>query len=154
MRTLFEIDASAFFQIITIVFNNPSVQYDFLKNGRSATYAQDATKISMSHKELIKRLSEFCNKLEEGSEERLQYLFFIASIAEDDSHDLQGMDFYQVTLELIKHHNAFLRFNKSLMQRQMTKKQMCRRLSRKGVQAPDKIMHVALSEESIMTLLR
>ena len=71
----------------------------------------------MSHKELIKRLSDFCNKLEEGSEERLQYLFFIASIAEDDSHDLQDMDFYQVTLELIKHHNAFLRFNKSLMHR-------------------------------------
>ena len=36
----------------------------------------------------------------------------------------------------------------------MTKKQMYRRLSRKGVQAPDKIKHVALSEESIMTLLR
>ena len=108
----------------------------------------------MSHKELIKRLTEFCNKLEEGSEERLQYLFFIASIAEDDSHDLQDMDFYQVTLELIKHHHAFLRFNKSLMQRQMTKNQMYRRLSRKGVQAPDKIKHVALSEERIMTLLR
>ena len=91
MRTLFEIDASAFFQIITIVFNNPSVQYDFIKNGR--VVAGD-NQISMSHKELIKRLSEFCNKLEEGSEERLQYLFFIASIAEDDSHDLQDMDFY------------------------------------------------------------
>ena len=89
MRTLFEIDASAFFQIITIVFNNPSVQYDFLKNGRSSTSGQEeGQKISMSHKELIKRLTEFCNKLEEGSEERLQYLFFIASIAEDDSHDL------------------------------------------------------------------
>ena len=43
----------------------------------------------MTHKILIKRISDFCNKLEEGSEERLQYLFFIASIAEDDSHDLQ-----------------------------------------------------------------
>ena len=36
----------------------------------------------------------------------------------------------------------------------MTKNQMFRRLSRKGLQAPDKIKHVALSEESIMTLLK
>ena len=35
MKTLFEIDASAFFQIITIAFNNPSKQYDFLHKGRS-----------------------------------------------------------------------------------------------------------------------
>jgi len=34
MVILFEIDATAFFQIITIAFNNPSVQYDFLLNGR------------------------------------------------------------------------------------------------------------------------
>ena len=36
MKTLLEIDASAFFQIVTIVFNNPSVQYNFLVNGRHA----------------------------------------------------------------------------------------------------------------------
>ena len=36
----------------------------------------------------------------------------------------------------------------------MTKNAMYRRLSRKGVQAPDKIKHIALSEESIMTLLK
>ena len=40
------------------------------------------------------------------------------------------------------------------MHRQVTRDQTYRRLSRKGVKAPDKIMHVALSEESIMTLLR
>ena len=34
MTTMFEIDAQAFFQIITIVFNNPSKQYDFLIKGR------------------------------------------------------------------------------------------------------------------------
>ena len=34
MKTLVEIDASAYFQIITIAFNNPSVQYDFLLKGR------------------------------------------------------------------------------------------------------------------------
>ena len=35
MQTLHEIDASAYFQIITIVFNNPSKSYDFLLRGRA-----------------------------------------------------------------------------------------------------------------------
>jgi len=38
-----------------------------------------------------------------------------------------------VTLELIKHHTQFLTFNRSLIMRQMTQKQMFRKLSRKGV---------------------
>jgi len=43
------------------------------------------TKLSMTHAELIKRISDYCLiHLEEGSEVRLQYLFFIASIAEED----------------------------------------------------------------------
>ena len=45
-------------------------------------------------------------------------------------------------------------FNRSLLQRQMTQKQMFRKLSRKGVVAPDKVKHVVLSEESIMVLVR
>ena len=83
MRTLFEIDASEFFETLKIVFNNPSEQYDFLKNNRTVR----AYTVSMSHNKLINRLSEFCNKLKEGSEERLLYFFFIANIAEDKSHD-------------------------------------------------------------------
>jgi hypothetical protein len=86
MKTLLEIDASAFFQIITIVFNNPSVQYDFMLKGRGpqVNLMQDA-KRSISHAEIIKRISDYCLlTLEEGSEVRLQYLFFIASIAEED----------------------------------------------------------------------
>ena len=35
MTTLLEIDASAYFQIITIAFNNPSKQYEFLLKGRT-----------------------------------------------------------------------------------------------------------------------
>jgi len=86
MKTLLEIDASAFFQIITIAFNNPSVQYDFLLKGRgSQVNLMQDTKRSMSHAEIIKRISDYCLlTLEEGSEVRLQYLFFIASIAEED----------------------------------------------------------------------
>jgi len=36
----------------------------------------------------------------------------------------------------------------------MTQKQMYRKLSRRGLDAPDKIKHVVLSEESIMALVR
>mmetsp|Transcript_13434 Transcript_13434/g.18372 ORF Transcript_13434/g.18372 Transcript_13434/m.18372 type:complete len:133 (+) Transcript_13434:1627-2025(+) len=57
-------------------------------------------------------------------------------------------------MELIAHHSQFLTFNRSLIQRQMTQKQMYRRLSRKGYDAPDKVKHVVLSEESIVCLLR
>lgn len=42
------------------------------------------TKVTMTHAELIKRISDYCLlELEEGDEVRLQYLFFIASIAEE-----------------------------------------------------------------------
>lgn len=134
MKTLFEIDASAYFQIITIAFNNPSVQYDFLLKGRGphVNLMQDA-KMSMTHAELVKRISDYCLlQLEEGDEVRLQYLFFIASIAEENQELRDQAFYYKVTLELIKHHIQFLVFNRSLIQRQMTQKQMYRKLSRKG----------------------
>ena len=86
MTTLMEVDASAYFQIITIAFNNPSKQYEFLMKGRGAqvNLMQD-TKTSMCHAEIVRRISDYCLvNLEEGSEIRLQYLFFIASIAEED----------------------------------------------------------------------
>ena len=115
---------------------------------------QDA-KMSMTHAELVKRISDYCLlQLEEGSEVRLQYLFFIASIAEENQELRDQAFYYKVTLELIKHHTQFLVFNRSLIQRQMTQKQMYRKLSRKGFQAPDKFKHVVLSEESIMVLVR
>ena len=69
MKTLVEIDASAFFQIITIAFNNPSVQYNFLQQGYSkkVNLLHD-NKVAMTHAELVKRISDYCLlKLEEGS---------------------------------------------------------------------------------------
>jgi len=56
-----------------------------LRKGRTpqVNLLQD-TKITMTHAELIKRISDYCLlQLEEGDEVRLQYLFFIASIAEE-----------------------------------------------------------------------
>lgn len=156
MKTLLDIDAVAFFQVITIAFNNPSKQYDFLRIGRGQQVNLMADqKFSMTHAELIKRVSDFClGELEEGNETRLQYLFFIASIAEEDQQSRDRDFYYKVTLELIRHHNQFLSFNRSLLKRQMTQKQMYRKMSRQGVKAPDRIKHVVLSEESIMSLVR
>ena len=73
MRTLFEIDASAYFQIVTIAFNNPSVQYDFLLKGRNPhVNLMQEKKVSMSHADVVKRISDYClHSLEEGSEVRL-----------------------------------------------------------------------------------
>ena len=122
MKTLLDIDASAYFQIITIAFNNPSVQYDFLLKGRGPQVnLLQESKTTMSHSELVRRISDYCLlNLEEGSEIRLQYLFFIASIAEEDQESRDQSFYFKVTLELIKHHTQFMTFNKSLLQRQMT----------------------------------
>lgn len=73
MTTLLEIDASAYFQIITIAFNNPSKQYEFLLKGRTpqVNLMQEA-KVSMCHAEIVRRISDYClMSLEEGSEVRL-----------------------------------------------------------------------------------
>ena len=155
MKTLFEIDASAFFQIITIVFNNPSKQYDFLIKGRPVSRKSGAgvVKIQMTHSEIVKRISDFCMELKEGDDVRLQYLFFIASIA-GENQELRDADFYyKVTQELLKNNREYLFFNKNLLNRQMTNKQLYRKLSRKGFNAPDKVKHIILSEENIMKLL-
>ena len=77
----------------------------------------------MTHAELIKRISDYClMQLEEGSEVRLQYLFFVASIAEEDIEERGQAFYFKATLELIAHHAKFKIFNKSLLQRQMTQK--------------------------------
>lgn len=59
----------------------------------------------MTHAELIKRVSDYClRQLGEGSDVRLQYLFFIASIADEDQEDRDPAFYFKVTMELIAHH--------------------------------------------------
>ena len=85
--------------------------------GPQVNLLQDA-KVSMSHGEVVKRISDYCLiNLEEGSEVRLQYLFFIASIAEENQELRDQAFYYKVTLELIKHHTQFMVFNRSLIDR-------------------------------------
>ena len=155
MKTLCDIDAQAFFQIVTIAFNKPSLQHDFLMKGRPISrFAVGQTKTVMSHEQIFNRISDFCQKLEQGSEVRIQYLFFIASIA-NEMHEIKDSAtfYYDVTQELLKHNRDFLSFNKKLLSHQMTNKQLYNKLSRKGFDAPDKVKHIILSEENIMKLL-
>ena len=93
------------------------MQYDFLLKGRSRQVnLMEEAKASMTHAELIKRISDYClTQLEEGSEVRLQYLFFIASIADEDQETRDQAFYYKVTMELIAHHSQFLTFNRSLI---------------------------------------
>lgn len=103
----------------------------------------------------MSRVTKYAMEQEDTSDIRTQYLFFIASIAKE-STVLQHQDrlfFYTVTLDLLKNTNLFLSFNKNLLGRQMTRKQMYRRLSRRGMEAPDSIKHIVLSEENIMELV-
>ena len=72
IQVLLEIDASAYFQLITIVFNNPSNQYNFLQRGRVPKTNSMTVKKQMSHAEIINRISEYCLKYyEEGTPIRL-----------------------------------------------------------------------------------
>ena len=77
----------------------------------------------MSHEEIFNRISNFCQKLDQGSEIRIQYLFFIASIA-NEMHEIKdsAIFYYDVTQELLKHNRDYLMFNKNLLNRQMTNK--------------------------------
>jgi len=45
-------------------------------------------------------------------------------------------------------------FNQNLLERQMTNKELYRKLSRKGMDVPDEAKHQVLSEENIEQLLR
>ena len=141
---------------MTIAWNKPSMQHDFLVKGRpqSRASAPGTAHIAMTHEEIFDRVSKFCEKYEEGSVIRTQFLFFVASIA-NELHEIErgGPFFYEVTRELLKHNQDFLAFNKNLLNRQMTNKQLFRRLSRKGFDAPDQVKHIILSEENIMKLL-
>ena len=90
MKTLCEIDAQAYFQIVTIAWNKPSMQHDFLAKGRpvSRTSGPGIVRIVMTHEEIFNRVSKFCEKYDEGTEIRTQFLFFVASIA-NELHEIE-----------------------------------------------------------------
>lgn len=73
-KTMIEIDAEAYFQILSIVFNNPSAQFTFLKQGRVRVDNSNGLVItdkeSMTHSLILERLHNFTNKLEKNSSVR------------------------------------------------------------------------------------
>ena len=91
--------------------------------GRPIQRSGGPEKMVMSHEEIFNRISNFCQKLDQGSEIRIQYLFFIASIA-NEMHEIKdsAIFYYDVTQELLKHNRDYLLFNKNLLNRQMTNK--------------------------------
>ena len=56
-------------------------------------------------------------QLDEGSDVRLQYLFFIASIAGENQEFKDAAFYYKVTQELLKNNREFLGFNQNLLNR-------------------------------------
>lgn len=127
------------------MFNNPSKQYSFLKEGRARIDNSGGLvktdKESMSHSLVLERLQEYSMKLERKSEVRMQFLFFVASIAKDVDLHQDKEFFFNITLELITHSKEFLSYNKLMLNRQMTGKQLYRKLSRLGNDAPDNLKH-------------
>lgn len=78
----------------------------------------------------------------------------MASIAKDVELQQDKDFFYQVTLELINHSKDFLTYNKFQLARQMTGKQLYRKLSRLGNDLPDNMKHFQVAEEHLEALLR
>lgn len=151
IATLVAIDAEAYFQTISIVFNNPSKQYSFLKEGRINTSDPSgmvmSNRDSINHSTVLERLHEYSMQLEDKNQVRLEYLFFVASIAKDVELHQDKDFFYTVTLELLNHSLEFLTYNKLQLNRQMTGKQLYRKLSRGGNNLPDDMKHYGLTED-------
>ena len=58
-----------------------------------------------------------------------------------------------MALELIRNSETLIGFNKDLLSRRMTNKQMYRRLSKGGNSAPDELKHLLLTEEMLLMLV-
>lgn len=109
----------------------------------------------MSHSLILERLSDYSMRLDPQDDVRMQYLFFVASIAKDGDLIHQDKDFfYNIAISLLNHHEKFLKYNKLMLNRAMSNKQLYRKLSRAGNHAPDEVKHYQVSEEAIEHLLR
>lgn len=139
---LTQIDSAAYFQILSIVFNNPSFQYTFIQQGRPT----EGAKASMTHSEIVARVSNYF--MTQGSENPyyLHYLCFIASIAGSYDDAEYHQYYYDVLLQLVKNSDLLMQFNKGMLDRRMTNGQMYRRLSKQGITVADEMKYVVLTE--------
>lgn len=112
---------------------------------------------SLTHEKIVRRVTDYFQSQQKTDGARLHYLCFIASISGSyEQHTLTEQDidlYFEVALELLKHSEDLVSFNKDLISRRMTNKQMYRRLSRAGNHVPDDLKHVVLSEEMLLMLV-
>ena len=105
---------------------------------------------NLTHEMIVQRITDHFEENSKTDSARLHYLCFIASIAGTyEQHEPTEKDvnlYLEVALELLKHSEDLVSFNKDLLTRRMTNKQMYRRLSIAGNHAPDDLKHIVLSE--------
>lgn len=88
---------------------------------------------------------------------RLQYLFFVANVPSSNNAEIQKEPeyYYQCLLELLKQNQKFLRFNKNLMKRAMTRKGRMKQLDREAsFKILDQEQHIYAGENSLICLLK
>lgn len=116
----------------------------------------------LSQKQILERFDTVCqNKEEDGyvvpDEIRLQYLFFVANVPSANNAAIQKEPqyYYQCIMQLLRQSQKFLRFNKNLMKRALTRKgrmsQMDRQLSVKYL---DEQKYILAGENALISLLK
>lgn len=109
VQLLTEIDAEAYFQILSIPFIKNSPQFKFIEQGRPASLAIYSTEtISVSHDLIVRRVSAYF-KQATTDPAHIYYLCFIASIA--GSYKQEAKDdriYYEVALELLNNADLLL----------------------------------------------
>lgn len=182
-KVLFEIDAEAFFQIISILFME-GMPFNFLKMGRDEKKVVDSAR-SPNHLELLGSLWRlsfeaqppqhlFYRKEEKGfknqqeaEQERqrerelhfkhnykLQFLFFAGNIAAKSSIELNKEHYLKIVIELLTHHQKFLEFNDHLLKRGVEKGGLMRKLSYKiAMKIDDNAKYFYKTQDDLKSLI-
>lgn len=116
----------------------------------------------LSHKQLLERFDAVCQSKEEDGyvvpdEIRLQYLFFVANVPSNNNADIQKEPqyYYQCMTELLRQSQKFMRFNKNLMHRAMTRRGRMGQVDRMSTfNVVDEHKHVFVAENSLVDLLK
>lgn len=101
-----DIDAGAFFQILSIPFNSTQIQHNFFQKGQPAT-----------HQILIHNTSTYCLMLPKNDSVRVSFLCFIASIGNTELIKQDRLFFHNTTIELLQNSEQLIAFNNELLQR-------------------------------------
>lgn len=143
MLDLLYIDSEAYFQIVSIIFY-PGKVFDFIKQGskkKQPAPGRGGQQIisdevfnelmggNLTQKQILERFDAVCQSKEEDGyvvpdEIRLQYLFFVANVpsANNSAIEKEPTYYYQCIMQLLRQSQKFLRFNKNLIKRALTRK--------------------------------